>query len=107
MTTAALHRTAIALFALAFCGCATPVPSPTLEVTTVRVGEKVTLIVESDGTPPLTYRWEKDGQPLPHGDGPKLEIGSAQLSDSGAYACIVSNSAGAVSEPFRLRVVER
>jgi hypothetical protein len=51
-------------------GCATkPIAAASkpaeVEAEVVKVGENVTLVVESDGTPPLTFRWEKNGQRSP------------------------------------------
>jgi len=63
------------------------------------------------GTPPLTYQWFRNGQPLSDskdfaGTGTDtLTISNGQTSDAGAYTVTVSNSAGQdTSSPFNILV---
>ncbi len=57
----------------------------------------------AQGSPPLSYRWQRDGIPLinsDHIDGadtPKLTITNANGGDRGVYALLVTNLLGSVS----------
>jgi hypothetical protein len=66
-------------------------------------GETVKLAASADGTPPFTFQWRKDGQPLRNGTSEVLTIAKANLEHAGIYECTVSNSAGTkTSPPVRL-----
>jgi len=72
---------------------------PTVEVTPEEqvVVQGSTLVFEAvaNGTPPLTYRWERDGALVAGStNGPNLEIANAQYHHSGFYRCVVSNRHG-------------
>lgn len=60
-------------------------------------GGSVRLSVISRGTPPLTYRWRKDGELLPVATSATLEIANADALDSGSYDVVVSSPCGAVT----------
>jgi hypothetical protein len=62
-------------------------------------GEAVRLAVSADGTPPFTYQWRKNGQPLPNGTRAVLTIAKAKPEHVGTYDCVVSNSAGTKTSP--------
>ena len=71
---------------------------------TVTEGGHATLSVSlSQGTPPVFYQWWRNGQALSNdarltgAAGPVLNIDPAQLSDSGTYLAVVTNSFGAVT----------
>lgn len=54
------------------------------------------------------YQWYKDGNPVVRGTNSSLSFNPAQLSDSGWYHCVVSNSAGSTtSKVAQLTVVPR
>ena len=67
-------------------------------------------ILIAGGTPPFTFQWSKDGQPvltknLTGGTQQVLSVTSASEADEGVYTCTVTNSAGSVtSEPAQLSV---
>lgn len=61
--------------------------------------------VRAIGTPPLTYRWMKDGKLFLETDDPRLVIDQITGEDGGEYRVIVANPAGEVeSEPASLLV---
>jgi hypothetical protein len=47
----------------------------------------------------VSYQWRRDGAPVPSpaGANPLLTVQAASAADAGAYTCVVSNSAGAVT----------
>lgn len=67
----------------------------------VEVGEQVTFQVAAAGTEPLTFRWEKDGQPLDEDERitgvatPTLALNDVTRADSGSYRVVVNSPAGA------------
>lgn len=69
---------------------------------TALVGDTAVMSVVVEGTPPLTYRWEKDGVPLTNGvritgsAGPCLKVSSLGMSDTGEYSIAVTNAVGTV-----------
>ncbi|NXL89730.1 HMCN1 protein, partial [Alectura lathami] len=80
----------------------------------VKVKEKhsVTLTCEVTGNPVPQITWIKDGQPLTEDEDHKvlssgrfLQITSAQVSDTGRYTCIASNTAGDKSKSYSLNVL--
>ncbi|PYT00857.1 MAG: hypothetical protein DMF63_06025 [Acidobacteria bacterium] len=75
-------------------------PAPTItdqpDDTMVSVGSSATLSVTATGSN-LVYQWYKDGMPIPGATGPTLTFPMAQLSDTGDYYVVVSNSGGTVT----------
>ncbi|OXB72513.1 UNVERIFIED_CONTAM: hypothetical protein H355_016382 [Colinus virginianus] len=80
----------------------------------VKVKEKnsVTLTCEVIGNPVPQIIWIKDGQPLMEDKDHKflsrgrfLQIASAQVSDTGRYMCVASNTAGDKSKSYILKVL--
>jgi len=63
---------------------------------TVSAGDSVSFSITATGTPPLTYRWLRDGQPLNGGTNSVYTIGNAQTNHAGAYSVAVSNAGGSV-----------
>lgn len=63
----------------------------------VQEDETVSLSVTATGTPPLNYQWKRNGQNIQAAVESTYTLGNLQLTDSGAYAVVVSNSAGSVS----------
>ncbi len=71
----------------------------------VTAGGTVTFTVLATGTPPLSYQWRKDGQPLAGQTGDTLTLANVQAAQAGSYTVVVSNSAGqATSNPAVLTV---
>jgi autotransporter-associated beta strand protein len=60
----------------------------------VREGAQVPFTVTSSGSEPLSYTWYKDGFTKIVGTGKTFTITNAAKTDTGAYRCIVRNSAG-------------
>jgi len=65
--------------------------------TNVVRGANVTFTVSATGTPPLTYRWRKDGSVVSSGSLPAYSLFNATRSNSGVYSVIVTNLAGTVT----------
>ena len=63
-------------------------------IDTVIAGRNVTFRVDAVGTVPLTYQWEKNGNPISGQTNSSLTITNAQSSDAGTYTVCVSNSNG-------------
>ena len=69
-------------------------------------GTEVRFRVVATGTPPMSYQWMLDGDPLTGQTGPELILPSAVPSDSGRYEVWVSNGLGtARSEVAHLAVL--
>ncbi|XP_026178915.1 hemicentin-1 [Mastacembelus armatus] len=80
--------------------------------TKVKEKHNITLTCEASGNPVPEIKWLKDGdllvpdrrhQVLSHGR--FLQISGAQVSDTGRYSCLASNSAGERSRHFNLNVL--
>ncbi|HEX2854510.1 MAG TPA: immunoglobulin domain-containing protein [Opitutaceae bacterium] len=63
---------------------------------TVNIGDPFTFTVAlaAGGTPPFTYVWRKNGNPIPGATASSYAIAGAQASDEGSYTVVVTNSAG-------------
>ncbi|XP_047561044.1 hemicentin-1 isoform X2 [Lutra lutra] len=84
----------------------------TLEHVKVKEKQSVTLTCEVTGNPMPEITWHKDGQLLLEDDthhimsgGRFLKITNAQVSHTGRYACLASNTAGDKSKSFSLNVL--
>eukprot|EP00071_Canis_lupus_P006937 XP_005622503.1 hemicentin-1 isoform X3 [Canis lupus familiaris] len=84
----------------------------TLEDVKVKEKQSVTLTCEVTGNPVPEITWHKDGQLLQEDDthhimsgGHFLKITNAQVSHTGRYACLASNTAGDKSKSFSLNVL--
>jgi hypothetical protein len=76
---------------------------------TVLVGDTVTFSVTVTGTPPLGYRWRKNGMTIvPYGAGTStLTFTNVQLTNAGSYTAVVTNpiSSGLASAAAILTVL--
>ncbi|XP_077013357.1 hemicentin-1 isoform X4 [Tamandua tetradactyla] len=77
----------------------------------VMVNNLLELDCQVIGSPPPTIMWLKDGQPVDERDGfkillngRKLVIDHAQVSDTGLYRCIATNTAGDHKKEFEVTV---
>lgn len=62
------------------------------------LGDSLSLCVEATGSPPLTYQWRKNGEPI--GGWNKCYTDTfLSLADSGTYDCVVSNACGVDTSP--------
>lgn len=75
----------------------TSVVSPLMQP--VIVGDYLRTGVETNGTEPLTYQWQKDGVDLPGQTASTLRFVSAKLTDAGSYRVRVSNAEGSLLSP--------
>lgn len=71
------------------------VTQPTPQI--VLEGGQVNFQVAVTGTPPFTFQWYKDQEPIAGADSPSFEIAEAALTDSGFYSVEISNEAGSVT----------
>jgi glucose/arabinose dehydrogenase len=87
----------------------TPVPQVTRQPAAelLAEGQPAELRVAAAGEAPLTYRWLRDGRPVPGADGPGLTVPAAAAADDGAvYQCVVANRHGTTrSRRATLRVL--
>lgn len=58
------------------------------------LGATARFSVTAQGTPPLSYQWYRNGEPVPQADRPVLEIPAVRLEDEGTYAVSVTNPGG-------------
>jgi alpha-tubulin suppressor-like RCC1 family protein len=65
--------------------------------TNILGGANVTLNVLATGTPPLTYRWLKDGSVVSSGLSSSYSLLNLTRSNSGVYSVIVTNVAGSMT----------
>jgi hypothetical protein len=73
---------------------------------TVPQGSNAYFRVMAQGSPPLTFQWRFNGNPLERGTNPVLKIEAAQPENAGTYDVVVSNPVGSVtSAPATLTVV--
>ena len=72
----------------------------------VGAGGSATLSVGASGTPPLTYQWNLNGNPILGATSSTYTISGATTADAGNYTVTVSNSAGtALSDSAVVTVV--
>lgn len=57
-------------------------------------GDTVTFVASGNGTPPLSWQWYLNGEPIPWGTGPSITITNVQLSNCGNYHVVLSNPYG-------------
>ena len=82
-------------------------PAVTVPVSPVYItaGTSARVGVEATGGE-LGFAWSKNEAPYPQASGPSLSFGAAQISDSGVYRLIATNSFGSVtSDPVTVEVV--
>ena len=95
------------------------IDSPSPSTVTIVVGSPLTLSCTSQGSPPDTFTFMKDGMPVtpPPSVNPvthtetmaifraNYSINSVATSDSGTYTCTVTNPIGSDSETITVNVV--
>jgi hypothetical protein len=68
-------------------------------------GKPLRLAVSSEGTPPFTYQWHKDGRPIAGATREVYSRPKAQAADAGTYVCVVTNKLGVSTSPPIIVVV--
>lgn len=64
----------------------------------VLVGTRVVFdVTVTEGTPPLTYQWRRNGTDIPGARSARYTIASVGIAGRGDYDCVVSNTAGGTS----------
>lgn len=72
---------------------------------TANAGDRATLTVAVNGTPPFTYQWFKDGREIRDANSATLNLSSVRAADGGEYSVRISNDAGSItSVPVMLTV---
>jgi hypothetical protein len=64
---------------------------------TVDAGTTAPFTVLVNGSPPLSYQWQKNGTVIVGAMSASYNIMSAQPTDAGSYTCVVTNAAGNVT----------
>jgi hypothetical protein len=72
----------------------------------VMQGNPVVLQVSACGTPPLSYQWFLNNNPVPGATNNTYAITNVQASQSGAYYVVVSNATGSLTSSNALVTVE-
>ena len=76
--------------------------------TTAPEGDSVSFRAAVDGSRPLAYQWQLNGQDIADATGSTLKLESIESSDAGQYTLTVTNAAGeATSQAATLSVLER
>ncbi len=76
--------------------------------TTVLEGDSVSFWAAADGSRPLAYQWQLNGQDIADATGSTLKLDSIESSDAGRYTLTVTNAAGeATSQAATLSVLDR
>lgn len=74
---------------------------------TVIGGDEFRFSVIAQGTPPLTYQWRRDSQPVAGATEPSLTLTGIAANQAGEYTVEVRNAFGAkTSDPVKLMVLE-
>ena len=65
--------------------------------TTAPEGDSVSLWAAADGSRPLAYQWQLNGQDIADATDFNLKLESIESSDAGQYTLTVTNAAGATT----------
>jgi hypothetical protein len=76
---------------------AAPSFAPQPSSATLYQGQTLWLTPIVNGTPPITFQWQKNGTNVPGANSMSLQITNAQLSDAGNYTLAASNNVQAVT----------
>lgn len=72
----------------------------------VTTGKRVSFSTRTNGTPPISLQWYKDGSPISGATGTNYTINSTSLSDSGTYVLWGTNAVSTNSVSATLMVIE-
>jgi hypothetical protein len=70
------------------------------------VGDTITFTVLADGTAPISYQWQFNGEDLPGETSTSLILPAVQLDQEGTYKVILTNAYGEVESDAELAVFE-
>lgn len=68
-------------------------------VTGATLGGTASFTVSAGGSPPFTYQWTKNGEPIPEAATGTLRIASLAVGDFTSYTVTVANEGGVVTSP--------
>lgn len=71
----------------------------------VLIGGAHTFSIRATGTAPLTYRWFKDGNPIPDDAPTQLDVVATNDAVGGVYSVVISNAVGSVTNTATLTVL--
>jgi hypothetical protein len=75
------------------------------DVEEVVAGKSVEFIVSADGSPPPSFQWRRNDEPIAGATGARYRIEAVGEQHAGKYDCVAKNSEGtATSRPFKLVV---
>jgi hypothetical protein len=75
-------------------------PGVTVQPTNVTAvaGSTVTFYVGAEGSPPLSYQWQKNGTNVAaNGNSSSFIIGNVQSTNAGAYSVVITNAFGSIN----------
>jgi hypothetical protein len=94
------------LWKITYTGSGTPTISVPPQKVLAAVGESVSFSITAQGSQPLSYQWQENGEDIPGATLASLEIGNTQLSDDGKnYTCTVANSFGSITSTAAILTV--
>jgi hypothetical protein len=75
-----------------------PVTEPGASMSSeIAVGQRLAFSVATNGTPPFSYQWIKDGQNISGATNAAFVVAAVTSADAGSYLCQVSNATGAAA----------
>jgi len=95
------------LFSNAFQTVTAPVVTQSPLSVFAYVGQAPAFTVAANGSPPPVFQWQFNGADLDSQTNTQLILTNVQLSQSGPYSVVISNSAGSINLPFTLTVTTK
>lgn len=84
---------------------AAPRITSSTQYATARMGDRLWLSIDAQGSPPLTYQWYRNGVQLSGGTNSSMELVNLGVDDLGTYTATVSGPGGvATSPPIEVRL---
>lgn len=75
------------------------------DVEEAEAGKSVEFVASADGSPPPSFQWRRNGEPIAGATGARYRIEVVGEDHAGTYDIVAKNSKGAVtSRPFKLVV---
>ena len=73
---------------------------------TVVIGDSITFTVAASGTPPFSFQWLKNSEPVAGAESDSYTINPVSREDEGTYSCVVTNAIGSVTSDEAFLEVE-